>query len=211
MNTQTKNTLLTVVVVLLVGGGLGLAGAFLTNSSDRIQDVAPTVEPTEQIAPEKVTAKKDFALKDSGDLAISQPPGDCLAIMGDEAQFGEIWVKAGDMLGDAKVLEVREAEVAFEWQGEIIIRPLAEAVVMKSMSKDQAAAKKAASVTNLATREGYNDVKDQIYQALDAGKITQEQAMEKMAGTVRKAVVAGGLPREEARAELGEAREVIYQ
>jgi len=132
--------------------------------------------------------------------------------MGDEAQFGKTWVKAGDMLGDAKVLEVREAEVAFEWQGEIIIRPLAEAVVTKSMSKDQAAAKKAASVAiALSTREGYNNVKDKIYLALEAGKLSQEQAMEKMAATVRQAVVDGGLPRIDARAELGEAREVIYK
>ena len=148
--------------------------------------------------------------KDDLDLVQSQPPGECLAIMGDEALFGDTWVKTGDMLGDAEVLEVGVAEVTFEWQGKTIIRPLAEAVVTKSKSRDQAA-KKAASVTiDLSTRQGYNDVKDQIYQALEAGKLSQEQAMEKMAATVRQAVVDGGLPRVDARAELGEAREVIY-
>jgi len=212
MDNQAKNTLFTVIVVLVVGGGLGVAGVMLFNDSPGNQDFAPSVEPTTQITPENVTAKQDLAQKDSDTLVQSQPPGECLAIMGDEAQFGKTWVKAGDMLGDAKVLEVREAEVAFEWQGEIIIRPLAEAVVTKSKSKEDWAEKKAASAkTDLSTRDGYNNVKDQIYLALEAGKLSQEQAMDKMNATVRQAVVDGGLPRIDARAELGEAREVIYK
>ena len=209
MNNQTKNTLLTVVVVLLVGGGLGLAGAFFTKSPGNDQDLAISEETLDPIPSAKDTIQPKLSQIDSDDLVQSEPPGDCLAIMGDEAQFGETWVKAGDMLSDAKVLEVRVAEVAFEWQGKTIIRPLAEAVVTKS--KDQAVKKATAVAINLSTREGYNDVKNQIYLALESGKLSQEDAMVKIEGTVRKAVVAGGLPREEARAELGEAREVIYQ
>ncbi|MCP4711251.1 MAG: hypothetical protein GY869_21740 [Planctomycetes bacterium] len=210
MNTQSINTLLTVAVVLVAGGGLGLAGVMFFTDSPGNQDLATSVEPLDPIPSVEETVLPKLAEKDSGDLVVSEPPGDCLAIMGDEAQFGKTWVKAGDMLGDAQVLEVREAEVAFDWQGETIIRPLAEAVVTKSTSKKQAAAKKAAGVT-LSTREGYNDVKDQIYLALEAGKLSQEDAMAKMNATVRQAVVDGGLPRIDARAELGEAREVIYK
>ena len=231
MNNQSKNTLITVVVVLLIGGGLGLIGAIIFNhSADTGQDWVVREKPKEQVPPEKETVAPKLTQEESGELRAGEPPGDCLAIMGDEACFGETWVKAGDMLGEAKVLEVGVAEVTFAWQGGIIIRPLADVDVDQSLSKDRIAkleadildkfTKESAAINEIvtkaeaaffSTRQGYNDIRDPIYRAFYDGKLSQEDAMARIERTVRRAVAAGGLFQEEAQAELDKARTIIYQ
>ena len=104
----------------------------ITHGTD--QDALITKEALDQIRSGKGTAQRYLAQyqKAADKLARRnmfvpppdgfEPPGDCTAIFGDEARIGERWVKAGDTIGNTKVLEVGPTAVTLLWEGKKITR-----------------------------------------------------------------------------------------
>lgn len=81
----------------------------------------------------------------------SNPVKKVLAILGDEALINNKWYKAGDSIGDAKLILVGFAEIVVEWNGkETKLSPIAAptkyAVVAKPKAEKKAVAVKAESV-----------------------------------------------------------------
>ena len=121
---------LLIIVVVLAGmtaaeliSALGGANKGLGITAETMDQMRPDKETTQQYLGEYQKAADQLAQRNSFMPPIpSDPPGDCSVILGDEALFGNQWVKAGDMLGGSDVLEVGISEVTLLWEGNIITR-----------------------------------------------------------------------------------------
>jgi len=137
MTEQQKNSsksLISLVLLILVFVLAGwTAGELISALSGVNKGSGVSAETMEQIRPDKKTTQQYLGeyQKTADQLArrnsfvppvISEPPGDCSVILGDEALFGNQWVKAGDKLGDSDVLEVGISTVTLLWEGKIITR-----------------------------------------------------------------------------------------
>ncbi|MCP4712772.1 MAG: RHS repeat protein [Planctomycetes bacterium] len=92
-------------------------------SADTLGQIRPDKQTTQQYLGEYQKTADQLAQRNSFVPPVpSDPPGDCSVILGDEALFGNQWVKAGDMLGGSDVLEVGISEVTLLWEGKIITR-----------------------------------------------------------------------------------------
>ena len=137
MTEQQKNSgkslvswvLLTIVLVLagwtvaelisVIGGGNKDMGI----SAETMNQLRPDKQTTDSYLDQYQKAADQLAQRNSFVPPVpSDPPGDCSVILGDEALFGNQWVKAGDMLGGSDVLEVGISEVTLLWEGQIITR-----------------------------------------------------------------------------------------
>jgi len=215
MTSQSQNSskLFSLVLLILAVVFTGLTTAELlqiSRSSD--QDSVITEGLLDQIRPDEKTAQRflnqyqkaaeQLARNNSFVLpAASVPPGDCTAIFGDEARFGSRWVKTGDTLGDAKVLEVGVTVVTLEWGGKILKRsPVpGEDKGRKSSSRGRSGSSKVTIVTNRKEAGGgIATVYTTIMGAVKSGKLSPEDAYRKMEGGVRDAVMGGEMPRSEA-------------
>ncbi|MFC1782849.1 hypothetical protein ACFL02_04595 [Planctomycetota bacterium] len=98
------------------------------------QDSLITKETLDQIRPDKQTAQRYLAqYRQAADKLVRQnkfvpppsgpePPGDCSAIFGDEARFGDRWIKVDDTIGEARVLEIGPTAVTLLFDGKRITR-----------------------------------------------------------------------------------------
>jgi len=92
-------------------------------SAETIEKMRPDKEATRQSLGEYQKTADQLAQRNSFVPPVpSDPPGDCSVILGDEALFGNQWVKAGDFLGGSEVLEVGISEVTLLWEEKIITR-----------------------------------------------------------------------------------------
>ncbi len=93
-----------------------------------------TLETLDQIKPDEATAQRYLAkYQQAADKLVQQnkfipppsgpePPGDCSAIFGDEARFGDRWIKVNDTIGAAKVVEIGPTAVTLLFDGKSITR-----------------------------------------------------------------------------------------
>jgi len=135
-NEKDRKTVFSVGLLGLAVLMLGFTAAEVINiARGAYQSPFLTKEALEQIRPDKERAKQylDQYQKAAADLTqnnmfvpppdTSVEPGDCIAILGDEACFGENrWVRAGDRLGDADVVAVGPVSVTLLWEGRNITR-----------------------------------------------------------------------------------------
>jgi len=99
-----------------------------------VEDVVSQGEPNEAAVREKLGGLRQIAdaLKKSN-LFVPPPPRQhpvnaVLGIMGDEALIGDKWYKAGDKIGDARIVAVEPTQVKIEWDGNTkYFAPLASA------------------------------------------------------------------------------------
>ena len=100
-----------------VGEGLG-------KNREILDQLTPDKEPAERSlaqyrqAADKLSRQNKFVPPPSG----PEPPGDCSAIFGDEARFGDRWIKVNDTIGEARVLEIGPTAVTLLFDGKKITR-----------------------------------------------------------------------------------------
>jgi len=117
--------------------GLTLATVVKITSADNHgngEGLGITRETLNQITPDEATSQRYLAkYQQSADQLVRQnmfvpppsgpePPGDCLAILGDEARFGDRWIKVDDTIGEARVLEIGPMAVTLLFDGKSITR-----------------------------------------------------------------------------------------
>ena len=180
LKNRSKFFSLALLILALVFTGL-TAAELMQITGGNNQDSPITAEILDQIRPDKQTVQQylaqyqqaadQLARNNSFVLPVrAEPPGDCTAIFGDEACFGGRWIRAGDTLGDAKVLDVGPTAVTLQWQGQRMTRSpgMVAADTRKSSSGNQSTKKQ----QNLSELEFADRVRD----LLAEGKITQEHA-----------------------------------
>lgn len=104
------------------------------NAQSIVEDVVSQGEPNEAAVREKLGGLRGIAdaLKKSN-VFVPPPPRQhpvnvVLGIMGNEALIGDKWYKAGDTIGDAKIVAVEPTQVKIEWDGNTkYFAPLASA------------------------------------------------------------------------------------
>ncbi len=197
MNLQAKNRskLFSLVLLLLAGGLTGLTTAelvLITNGSD--QDSAITAGTLDHKQSDTKTAQRYLSQyqKAAEQLARNnsfvapaekEPPGDCTAIFGDEACFSGRWVKVGDNISDAKVLDIGPTAVTLQWEGKRITRSpvLVAANTSKSSSRNR-------SINNQQDNraEKLRDIEAQIQAAVEAGELSPRNAALKIEAVSEK-------------------------
>jgi len=112
-------------------------------------------------------------------LAQAEPPGDCTAILGDEACFGDRWVRAGDTLGAAKVLEIGPTVVTLQWEGRRITR---SPVLVADNSRESSSRNRSTDrrENNLVDEAKIRAAEAQIKAAVAAGKLSRQDAARKI-------------------------------
>ncbi|MFC1783969.1 RHS repeat domain-containing protein [Planctomycetota bacterium] len=171
------------LILALVLTGLSAAGWIKLTGGNRRGSLI-TAETLDQIRPDAKTTQQylgqyrraaDQLARNNSFVPPTEPkpPGDCTAIFGDEAFIGGRWVKAGDTLGDAKVLDVGPTAVTLQWEGKRITRSpvLVATNTSKSSSRNRSSNKQQAD-----RAEKLRDVEAQIKAAVAAGKLSRQDA-----------------------------------
>ncbi len=175
------------LILALVLTGLSAAGWMkITGGNDRVSLI--TAETLDQIRPDQETAQRYLAQyrKAADQLARNnsfvppaqtEPPGDCTAIFGDEAFIGGRWVKAGDTISDAKVLEIGPTAVTLQWEGKRITR---SPVLVADNTSKNSSPKRSANKQQNNGADKLSDIKAKIQAAVVTGKLSRQDAALKL-------------------------------
>ena len=92
------------------------------------------------------------------------PVTSVLGILGDEALIGDRWYKAGDTIGDAKIVAIEPVQVRIRWQGrETVFTPM------------EVTAQPDTGGVNSARRDFRQDNQDQAFGQEDRGPVSDER------------------------------------
>jgi len=166
---------LTAAELMLIAGGNNRNLPITAQMQDQIRnDKQASQRYLEQYqqAAEQLARNNNFILP-----VQAEPPGDCTAIFGDEAYFGDRWIRVGDTLGDAKVMDVGPTAVTLQWQGQRITRSpsLFVAATRKRILENQITGNPQSN-----REEMYRITEERLQRLVREGKITKEDAARTM-------------------------------
>jgi len=217
---QNSNKLMSLVLLILAVVFTGLTTAeLILITGDNNQGSQITADMLDQLKPDQETtqlylaqyrqAAEQLARNNSFvPTAQAEPPKDCTAILGDEACFGDRWVKAGDTLGEAKVLEIGPTAVTLQWGGKRITRSpvLVAANTEKSSSRNRSSNSNKQQNNRVASANS----PARLLEDVEAGKLSREDALKKVYDAVTNDVKSGKIPQEAADEIVGEARRELF-
>jgi len=162
---------LTAAELMLIAGGNNRNLPITAQMQDQIRnDKQASQRYLEQYqqAAEQLARNNNFILP-----VQAEPPGDCTAIFGDEAYFGDRWIRAGDILGDAQVLDVGPTAVTLQWQGQRITRSPG---VILAESGPAPSANQSTQKSQSEREDLYRKLSASLQRLVREGKITREYA-----------------------------------